>query len=260
MYVPAPQKPLLRKIVRFAAWKAGDALTALLSRVTGFRVPDEPLQPFIHNLPMLLGTYERETLAVMRQVVKPGMTVVDAGAHAGYYTVALSKLVGAEGRVLAFEMNPPSLELLRHNTTELVNVTIIPAALGASDGEATMYEADGLTASASMTSTKPGLSATGTVPVRSLASVLSEHGLKADFIKLDIEGAEPEVLRSLSGPVTIVFEVKRYILEAAGETPEDFLNEMMALGYTVRVIGGQRLARLGARQTELDKANILASR
>jgi FkbM family methyltransferase len=263
VYVPAPEKPLAHRSARFIAWKAGEVLVDALSAATGFRVPDEPLQPFLINLPMLVGRYEPATLAAMREIVKPGMTVVDGGAHIGYFTVALSKMVGPHGRVLAFEMNPATLRRLRHNVRHLRNVEIISAALGVSDDRGTMYQSPGLTSSASVTETKPGLHAAQSVQIRSLASVLDERRIeRIDFLKLDIEGNEPIVLRILSGPVAAIFEVKRYILEAGGETPERLLVELMDAGFSVRIIGGGYLAPPDLTQplARLDKANILAIR
>src|SRR5688572_27975846 len=49
-----------------------------------------------------LGTYELEKQPVIERFVRPGMTVFDIGANAGFYTLAFSRLVGEEGRVWAF--------------------------------------------------------------------------------------------------------------------------------------------------------------
>jgi FkbM family methyltransferase len=237
-------------MARFIAWKSGDALAMGISAATGFHVPDEPLQPFLLKLPMLLGKYEPETMAAMRDVVRPGMTVIDGGAHVGYFTTALSKMVGPKGRVLACEMNPPTLRLLRRNTRHCANVEVIPVAIGERDEMVTMYENNGLTSSASVTETKPGLHATRLVQMRSLQSVLDERKIgRADFIKLDIEGGEPAVLRSLKGPAKVLFEIKRYILEAGGEAPEALIAELRDLGFSTKIVSGS-----------LDKANVLAVR
>jgi|GEM_PF-4185862 len=50
-----------------------------------------------------LGLYERAATALFRETVNDGMTVVDLGANIGYYTLLSSRLVGAAGRVYAFE-------------------------------------------------------------------------------------------------------------------------------------------------------------
>src|SRR5512145_3528809 len=49
------------------------------------------------------GAYEQAHLRFLRSVVPPGATVVDVGAHFGIYTDALCSLVGASGKVHAFE-------------------------------------------------------------------------------------------------------------------------------------------------------------
>lgn len=63
----------------------------------------------------LLRYWEHESLAWCRRVVQPGVTVVDAGAHIGYYTRLLAEMVGPSGRVLAFEPHPESVAVLRRN-------------------------------------------------------------------------------------------------------------------------------------------------
>lgn len=157
MYVPAPHKARAWQFARFIAWQIGDALAVTISAAKGFRLPDEPLQPFAISIPMLIGTYEKETVRLIKKMVRPGMTVIDGGAHAGYFTRLLSNLVGPLGRVLAFEIHPDTLKLLRHNTRSLANVEIISAALGPSDGIATLYESIALSSGHSATATKPGL-------------------------------------------------------------------------------------------------------
>jgi protein-L-isoaspartate O-methyltransferase len=44
--------------------------------------------------------------------VRPGDVVLDVGAHIGYYTLLLSRLVGDQGRVYAFEPDPSNFALL----------------------------------------------------------------------------------------------------------------------------------------------------
>jgi FkbM family methyltransferase len=264
MYVPAPEKPLLRRIFRRAAWTAGETTASLISKTTGFHVPDEPLQPYALSLPMLMGTYERATANVMREIVRPGMTVIDGGAHVGYFTRLLSRLVGPTGKVLAFEIHPKTLELLRHNVRDLPNVEILPAALGATDGTAFIHESPGLSSRHSATASKPGLVPTSEVPMRSLVSVLRERGLqRVDFLKIDIEGGEPAVIRSLpKEPVKLIFEAKRYILEAAGLSPEGLFAEMIQDGFSLERIGGDPILpeQLAGESPEFDKSNVLAVR
>jgi hypothetical protein len=57
------------------------------------------------------GTWEPEVLGAVTATVKPCMTVIDIGAHIGYYTLLFVKFVGPNGRVVAFEPRLPSLAL-----------------------------------------------------------------------------------------------------------------------------------------------------
>ncbi len=50
-----------------------------------------------------LGSYEEDHVGALRQVVRPGMIAYDVGANAGFYTLALSRIVGDAGRVFSFE-------------------------------------------------------------------------------------------------------------------------------------------------------------
>ena len=61
------------------------------------------------------GTWEPEVLRAVMTTVKPGMTVIDIGAHIGYYTLLFAKCVSPNGQVVAFEPLPVNFELLKRN-------------------------------------------------------------------------------------------------------------------------------------------------
>jgi SAM-dependent methyltransferase len=63
--------------------------------------------------------------------IKKGSTVADVGAGSGYFTVRLSARVGAAGRVLATDLQPEMLDLLRTRLAErrITNVTLIQGAI-----------------------------------------------------------------------------------------------------------------------------------
>ena len=68
---------------------------------------------------------------MLAQLVAPGDWVVDVGANVGHYTKRLSELVGARGRVLAFEPTPATFALLAANVQWVAhpNVTLFNAAV-----------------------------------------------------------------------------------------------------------------------------------
>jgi FkbM family methyltransferase len=139
-----------------------------------------------------LGTYERHMQRLFREHIRPGATVFDVGANAGFFTLLASKLAGDSGRVYAFEPLPRNLDFLERHIAlnELANVHVEALAIAATSGEAHFRIAH----HASM----GGLSEEGDLRVvtASLDDLIASGRAKhPDFIKMDIEGAESDALR-----------------------------------------------------------------
>lgn len=89
-----------------------------------------------HDYPAgLIGRTERALLEWFSQHVRPGETWLDVGAHYGYTTFALGKLVGHEGRVFAFEPVPASAGCVDQGRAlnGLPHVSVVPVALGSTE-------------------------------------------------------------------------------------------------------------------------------
>ena len=84
----------------------------------------------------ILGRTEKPLLSWFRKNVKNGETWIDVGAHYGYTSMALSKLVGGEGRVFAFEPTLATAGYLSITRQEnnLDQLVIIPVGVGDSGG------------------------------------------------------------------------------------------------------------------------------
>lgn len=139
-----------------------------------------------------LGTYERHMQRLFREHIRPGATVFDVGANAGFFTLLASKLAGDSGRVYAFEPLPRNLDFLeRHiRLNDLANVNVEALAIATTSGEAHFRIAQ----HASM----GGLSEDGDLRVvtASLDDLIAGgRATRPDFIKMDIEGAESDALR-----------------------------------------------------------------
>jgi len=132
-----------------------------------------------------LGTYEQDHVSALEKIIRPGMVAYDVGANAGYYTLALSRLVGKAGRVYSFEPDARNAHLLRRHVelNQLQNVVFVQAAVS---------EGIGLVP---FTGWELVDSSSYIVPSISLDSFIAEGNPIPDFIKMDIEGAEAAALR-----------------------------------------------------------------
>ncbi|HEY0567432.1 MAG TPA: FkbM family methyltransferase [Xanthobacteraceae bacterium] len=130
-----------------------------------------------------LGRYEKPCVEYFASLIRPGMTAFDVGAHAGYYTLLLSRGVGPTGRVFAFEANRNNAaNLKRHlELNAITNVEVIEAAV--SDRTGTQFFSGG--------GYVGHLSNKG----EAVATVRLDDYPRPDLVKMDIEGAETAALR-----------------------------------------------------------------
>ena len=70
------------------------------------------------------GDYEQGTRRCIFEMLKPGMTFVDIGAHVGLFSVPAASCVGPSGRVFAFEPDPSNRQLLEANIESNVEFNI----------------------------------------------------------------------------------------------------------------------------------------
>jgi FkbM family methyltransferase len=146
------------------------------------------------------GNFEDSERRFIQTFLKRGMTVLDIGAHHGFYTMLAAKMVGPGGRVMSFE---PSLRererLVVHLRLNRIldRVSVFPVALGRETAESTLYVVAGRNTGCN--SLRPPdvteLTRMVQVPVTSLDAFLAQQNVaRVDFIKMDVEGGELGVL------------------------------------------------------------------
>jgi FkbM family methyltransferase len=149
---------------------------------------------------LMYSGFEETEMRFVEQLLRPGMTVLDIGAHHGLYTLLAAKRVGRRGRVIAFEPSPRELRRLAKHVrlNRCRNVDVESCALGNESGKAELFVVDGFRDWGN--SLRPPAVAEPTrkenVAVRRLDDLLAERGVeRVDFIKLDAEGGELAVLQ-----------------------------------------------------------------
>lgn len=144
---------------------------------------------------------ERSIFNVMRSVLRPGDVFVDIGANIGVYTVFASRLVGKLGRVLAIEMMPETASRLEKHVqmNGLENVEVFRCALSDTRGQkvrATVQPGKFGQATIAVDSERYGFGSAVDVETETLDQLVAAAGVQgARMIKIDVEGAEIQVLR-----------------------------------------------------------------
>ncbi len=123
---------------------------------------------------------------------KPGEVVLDIGANVGWYTMQASRAVGPTGRVIAFEPNAHNAHQLKQNLrlNGLTNVQVIRKAAWSHTGPVGWYE--------SPVSVWHKVSPDAATKIEAVAvdELVEQLALpRVDWIKVDVEGGEIEVLR-----------------------------------------------------------------
>jgi len=132
-------------------------------------------------------------------VPKAGMTVIDAGACRGEYSIYASLRVGSTGKVVLLEPDPENIEMAKRNI-ELngspSNIQIVPAALWKEPGRLSFVSGATDTSAVASLGNDPHRSVTTIeVQAESLESLLKVCSLMTiDIVKMDIEGAEIEAV------------------------------------------------------------------
>lgn len=244
--------------VHFALhWLFSHTWIPFLERTQNFyTMPDDP---FWFRVELLTQRHEPETAQHLQRLMQSGMTVLDVGAHVGYYSRMASNLV-QDGRVIAFEPHPRNHDYLTRNVGNRSNVTILQVALAEKEGTAELYDYLMMSASGSLhydesirdiqmaqVSTldiapridkdfEPKKYTVRTAPIDSL---MDELGIsRVDVVKMDIEGAEMGALRGMkrtienSPNLALVMEYNPLGLKAFDNDPVAALQEVRAMGFT----------------------------
>lgn len=186
-----------------------------------------------------LGTYEMEKQVALERFVKPGMSIYDIGAQAGFYTLFFSSLIGVGGKVYAFEPFAENVNyLVSHiRINGLGNVQVIQVALA----EGTNIKGFATNRGKSQNTFVDNSTALLLVPTLTIDEVIEKNRfIPPKLMKIDVEGSEIEVLQGARR----TFECYRPIIFVALHGNEQkkacqtFLEEV---GYRIYDLAGNHL-------------------
>jgi FkbM family methyltransferase len=184
---------------------------------------------------VLGGSYERGQTELFRRHVNPGSTVLDLGAHIGYYTLLASRLAGPGGRVFAFEPHPRNAWYLRQHArlNGCRNVEVLECAAYDTSGHVPFRFGRG--------SGTGRVSHGGAVEVRAVRidEFVAERGITPAVLKVDVEGGERPVLDGARE--TLLRDRPIVFLSTHGEEQEAACGALLAeLDYRVGPVAGAR--------------------
>ena len=207
--------------------------------------------------------------------LKPGQIFCDVGAHFGYFTLLASRLVGEEGKVYAFEAASSVYDLLAGNTAKNGNVKAFHRAASGANEVVTFNEFPILYSEYNSLKLPDARQAGWLkknpprrveVTAQRLDDFFLQEQCVPDIVKIDVEGAEPQVMAGMErllaqhAPVLVM----EYL---AAEGQRDAHREAVAMatarGYRAHRINaqGNPVACLdvesGMRQEGLDSDNIV---
>jgi FkbM family methyltransferase len=237
----------LRSAYRFL-YQTFDPSGLITVEAGGYRISAESQQRDLALI--LLGKeWEERQTRLFESLLGPGMVFVDVGAHIGYYTLLGAHRVGPRGRVYAFEPAPENFRVLKRNISQngLSNVVAEAFAVAGRSGRAQLTISDSDSASHSLA----GSLASGQkveVETTSLDEYFADNDTRIDVVKLDAEGAEPEILEGMQqllarNPAAVLFvEIYPRAMEALGGSPEAFLARLRQLGFALVPFDEKRAA------------------
>jgi FkbM family methyltransferase len=220
-------------------------VSVLLCKIRRVRFPERKLgSPWFisrYRIEFCMELLEPESLLHVRNIIRPGMKVIDIGAHLGYYTRLLSRLAGPAGKVYAFEASPENFEILMTNlkSWHTKNVTAYNNAASDENRTVDLHVSPGHSNHSLVAGYTPSEQ---TVPVQAvcLDDLLANE--KMDFVKIDVEGHELRVLNGMrkliaaSPKFMMLVEYNPIALAKACPSPTMMLDLLTELGFQYHAI------------------------
>jgi FkbM family methyltransferase len=139
------------------------------------------------------NSYEEKFDKLFSSKLEPGYIIYDIGANMGHYSIIYSKIVGRNGKVIAFEPSILNYSKLQLNCEEFKdNILTINAALGSERNKLYITQgSDSIGATSSLA--KDAVGDGNWVEVFPIDDLINKYGLP-NAIKIDVEGFELDVL------------------------------------------------------------------
>ncbi len=200
------------------------------------------------SLKLSFRNFEESSVNIIKKLIKKGDVVVDIGANIGFYTLLFSKLVGNKGKVFAFEPEPNNFKLLKRNIEEnnIHNVFLIKKGVSNSTSIMKLFTTKNNCGWHSLIDVGEDRTPIDIDTVK-LDDYFKNNFSKISFIKMDIEGGEPQALQGMqtilkyNQNIKIMTEFHPFYLEKAEKNPNDFLKMLKKYKFKIFEIKDKQL-------------------
>jgi FkbM family methyltransferase len=212
-------------------------------KILNFRMYLQDFERVISERLRKRGIWEPSESIIARRHIKHGDVVVDVGAHIGYFTLLFAHQTGETGKVYAFEPDPLNMSLLGKNVglNRIKQVELVGKAVSNTDSAAVkLYQTGETTGHHSLVKTGETTDIIDVEQVR--LDSFFEEGERVDFVKIDTEGNEGNVLMGMNRVIAdnpqikLMMEFSQENLQGFGHTPHDIYFLLREFGFTVYVI------------------------
>lgn len=247
---PQPLLATISEQLRYRVMKGGVGETIVRTHA-GYVVCSDQDYPLITMLAEV-GDLEKGTRRLIERFLRPGDVYVDVGANVGMHTLAAARAVGKEGKVFAFEPFEPMVRMLEKSI--FMNgfeprVRVFCAAVSNEKGRHQFYlgKTSGHHSLFPQTESAAGEAADiSHIPSVDVFTVRLDDTLppnqRIDLLKIDAEGAEPEVIQSAENlikfnqDIAIIMEFGAYHLEKTGCDFEQWFQMLGDQGFVYKNI------------------------
>jgi len=239
------------RVVRRAKHLAHERITRMIFHEDQVLVEVEGYKMYMWNdtaSSVQARNYEPYTTELFKQALAAGATVVNIGAHVGYYTLLAARLVGERGRVYAFEPEPANFHLLVRNIelNGFKNVIAVDKAVMHQTGTFDLCLSEGSGCHSIALASAAADKAVRRIPVECVALddfLRAQRVGTVDVVLMDTEGSDFFVLEGMeelirkSNNFVLFCELSPMGLRRAGVKPEALLQKLASFGFEVELIG-----------------------
>lgn len=183
--------------------------------------------------------YEEHVRQAVREHLRAGDVAIDVGANVGVVALLAASIVGPAGRVIAVEPNPDNLQLLYRGIV-LNGFTNVEVLAAAASNVRTIFSLTGGTSNTHLIGARAPIEAGFFVQSLVLDDLFGDLP-RLDFVKMDIEGHEPQAFAGMTRlverhrPALLVEFNPRCLVDLQGQDPVAFLRQIFTFYPRVRV-------------------------